>query len=271
MTPSPGSPPVTICVLTYGDFLRLARRCLDSILRHCDRSQYRLVVGANAVAPATAEYLAGLEAEGRIDRLVSSPVNLHKDPMMRGMFAGIETELVWWFDDDAHVTDDGALAAWLAAARQAPADVVAWGRRMFCEHPLSFWEGDAVAFVRSAAWYRGLPPPSWRVGGKGEMNYRGRGTGNGRWEFILGGCWLARTRAIRQLDWPDPRLLVMGDDVFLGEAIRQQGWRFAGIETGVVMADEPRRWRLDPGGHMAAAGPAAIQGSSRSVELLDEE
>lgn len=253
MNHPPEAPPVTICVLTYGDFLRLTRRCLDSILRHCVRSQYRLVVGANAVAPATADYLAALVTEGRIDRLVSSPVNLHKSPMMRRMFEGIETEFVWWFDDDACVGDEDTFAALLATAHQAPEEVVMWGRRMFCEHPVAFWEGDAVAFVRSAPWYRGLPPPSWRVGGKGEMNYRSRGTGNGIWDFVLGSCWLIRTSALRQIDWPDPRLVILGDDVFLGEAIRQQGWRCAEFEKGVAIPQEPRRWRLEPGGHLTDA------------------
>ena len=41
--------PVTICVLTYGDYPQLAKRTIESIRFHCARSSYRLVVGANAV------------------------------------------------------------------------------------------------------------------------------------------------------------------------------------------------------------------------------
>jgi hypothetical protein len=95
--------------------------------------------------------------------------------------------------------------------------------------------------VRSAAWYRGLPPPSWRAGGKGQFNFAGRGLGDGRWFFILGGCWLIRASALRALDWPDRRLIKMGDDAFLGEAIRQHGWQIADIGTTGVAIDTAQR------------------------------
>jgi GT2 family glycosyltransferase len=74
------------------------------------------------------------------------------------------------------------------------------------------------------------------------MNFQGRGTGDGRWYFILGGSWLIRTSAVRAIDWPDPRLLRHGEDVFLGEAIRQHGWQIANIGTpGVAINTEERR------------------------------
>ena len=101
---------------------------------------------------------------------------------------------------------------------------------------------DVPDFVRSASWYRGLPAPSWRTGGKGEFDFRGLGTGDGRWLFILGGCFLIRAAAVRALDWPDHRLLRTGDDVFLGEAIRQQGWDQRDLgPLGVALDTEPRR------------------------------
>ena len=116
-----------------------------------------------------------------------------------------------------------------------------WGQSAHCDHHQSFTRlDDVLGFVRSAPWYRGLPPPSWRAGGKGEFNFENRGAGDGRWFFILGGCWLIRTRAVRALNWPDRRL--KDDDVFLGEAIRQNGWELANIGTpGVALNTEPRR------------------------------
>jgi GT2 family glycosyltransferase len=91
-----------------------------------------------------------------------------------------------------------------------------------------------------------LTPPYWRPGGKGEFNFEGRGTGDGRWFFIPGGCWLMRTAALRELDWPDRRIIKMGNDVFLGEAIRQQGWELENIGSpGVAINTEARRG--DPG------------------------
>jgi GT2 family glycosyltransferase len=236
-------PPVTICVLTYADYPHLARRCIDSIIRFCDRSLYRLVVGANAVGTETETFLAALHRSGAIDRLILSPRNLCKNPMMRLMFEGVKTEFIWWFDDDSYITDARALPARLQFARLAQPRTVMWGQEMFCECTEAFWDGDAVAFVRSASWYGGLTPPFWAPGGKGEFNYNGESKGNGRWNFLAGGSWFVQTAALRQIDWPDRRLKILGDDVFLGEAIRQQGWKIQNIGAlGTEINPETRRW-----------------------------
>jgi hypothetical protein len=248
-------PEVTICVLTYGDYFELASRAIESIRRHCARSQYRLVVGANAVGSRTLQYLESLHTGGHIDELILSPVNLNQCPMMRRVFTNIKTEFIWWFDDDSYITEPSALERWLSVARRAPERTVMWGPVALCSHPVTFAPDldDVVAFVRTAEWYRGLPPPSWKLGGKGEFNYAGRGTGDGNWLFILGGCWLIRTAAVRALDWPDRRIIKMGNDVFLGEAIRQQGWEIENIGSpGVAINTEPRRG--DPG--LTATQPA---------------
>jgi hypothetical protein len=241
-------PKVTLCVLTYGDYCHLATRVIESIRNHCPRSEYKLVVGANAAGEQTSNYLDGLRVSGAIDQLILSPVNLNQCPMMRRMFANVETEYVWWFDDDSYLTEPGTFSRWLAAAERAPEHIVLWGPLAWCDHPLGFAPDleNVTAFVRSAVWYRGLPPPSWKPGGKGEFNFNGRGTGDGTWVFVPGGCWLMRASVIRSLDWPDRRLIKMGNDVLLGEAIRQQGWGLEHIDpAGVAINTEPRRG--DPG------------------------
>jgi GT2 family glycosyltransferase len=184
-----------------------------------------------------------LEEQGILDRLIISSINLGKNPMMRRLFEDIRTDFVWWFDDDSFVTEADALPARLEIAAQADPLTVMWGQVYYCDHREAFWDGDPVAFVRSAPWYRGLPPPFWEVGGKGELDYNGQGTGDGRWFFLVGGGWFARHWALRQLDWPDRRLFVLGEDVFLGEAVRQQGWAIQDIgERGVTLNAAPRRW-----------------------------
>jgi GT2 family glycosyltransferase len=235
-------------VLLYGDHLELARQSLESIRRHCPRHQYRLTVGANAVGEPTRRYLEGLRQAAAVDQWIDSPINLNKCPMMRQMFATVDTELIWWFDDDSFITGPEAFAAWLGPATRSAEDVVMWGQLASCDEVETFAPDidDAPAFVRGASWYGGLPPPSWRAGGKGEFDYRGRGTGDGEWLFAVGGCWLIRSSAIRALDWPDRRVIKMGDDVFLGEAIRQQGWRVMNIGSpGVTINSRARRG--DPG------------------------
>jgi GT2 family glycosyltransferase len=251
-------PPVTICVLTYGSYLHLARRCLESIRRHCDRSLYRLVVGANAVGPRTHAYLRSLRRAGWVDELILSRHNLNKCPMMRRMVAHVETEFVWWFDDDSYVERPRALEYWLRSARRSASGTVMWGQAAFVESPRSFLEvRRAAEFVRTSSWYRGLTPPAWEPGGKGDFDFEGRGTGDGRWFFITGGCWLIRTRAIRALDWPDRRLVKEGDDVLLGEAIRQQGWDFCNTGANGVILDRAQR--------RGAKGQPRFSGRHRSL------
>lgn len=236
-------PDVTICVLTYGDYPHLAHRVIESIQRHCARASYELIVGANAVGDKTLACLRTQHAAGEVDHLIHSPLNLNKCPMMRRMFEKVDTGFIWWLDDDSYLTTRDALPQWLKAARAAPDSTVMWGQLCRCNAPVDFTDlEDVVGFVRNARWYRGLPPPSWRPGGKGEFNFENRGTGDGRWDFIVGGCWMIRTAAVRAIDWPDRRLVKLGDDVFLGEAIRQQGWELENIGCpGVAMNTEPRR------------------------------
>src|SRR5579864_5376982 len=222
--------PVTICVLTYGDYPKLARQTIESIRSTCVRSSYRLVVGANAVGRETRGYLRDLASSGAIDRLILSPSNLNKCPMMRRMFDQLETEFVWWFDDDSYITAPEALPDRLRLARSSPERHVMWGHVFYFSNEGDFSYGtDVTGYVRRAPWYRGLEPPSWAPGGKGQFDFEGKGSGDGRWFFVTGGCWLMRTRSIRTLDWPDPSLVKRNDDVFLGEAIRQQGWEFRDI------------------------------------------
>jgi len=246
MTPRPDEPPVAICVLTFGDHPALAKRVLESISRHVSRSHYRLVVGANAVGEETSRFLQTLRGRQQIDDLILSEVNLNKCPMMRKMFQHIRSEFVWWFDDDSYVTCSDALPSRLRIARAAPPQVVMWGEQFMCEHSITFCHEDPVAFVRSAPWYQGLPPPFWEPGGKGEFDFDGRGTGDGRWFFLTGGGWFIRTAALKALDWPDQRLLMFGEDVFLGEAIRQQGWEIEHVgKLGVEVNSAARRWIPD--------------------------
>jgi GT2 family glycosyltransferase len=234
---------ITICVLAFSDYPHLAQRVLDSIRTRCQRLDYRLVVGANAVSSATLKLLQSRYRAGEIDQLIVSETNINKCPMMVKMFSQVSTDYIWWFDDDSYITDDDALFRWLEAARASPSSTVQWGAQAWCDTTAGFTDlEDAVAFVRSASWYRGLPPPFWHPGGKGEFNFQGLGIGDGRWLFIVGGCFMIRTMALRQMDWPDRRLSFLGEDVFLGEAIRQQGWSLGNLGTpGVAVNTEPRR------------------------------
>lgn len=240
MTP----PTVSICVLVYGDFVELARRCIDSIIQYCPRAEYRLLVGANTPGEKTTEYLESLRDTGEIDTLISSPENMNKCPMMRRLFEQVETEYIWWFDDDSWIQDANTFPNWLGKARASSPGTMMWGAVFYVSHEHEFSYGrDAVEWVRKAEWFTGKTPPSWRPGGKDVSDFEGRESGDGRWFFAAGGCWLIKTEAVRALNWPDPRLLKEGDDVLLGEALRQKGWQVEqmGRSNGIVINDAERR------------------------------
>src|SRR5262245_19771407 len=136
---------ITICVLTYGEYPFLARRVLDSVRHHCRRADYRLVVGANAVGAETREYLTTLKRQGDLDHLILSPSNLNKCPMMRRMFEKVQTEFIWWFDDDSYILEDGALDQWMQFANAAPAATVMWGQLAWCDTPTAFTDLENVS------------------------------------------------------------------------------------------------------------------------------
>jgi hypothetical protein len=223
-------------VLTYGDHLPLVERCIESIRAHCPRDSYRLVVGANEISDVVRQYLYSHRLAGEIDRLHESPVNLNKCGMMERMLADVDTPFLWWLDDDSYLVEDDALAQRLAVVSAAPATTVLWGQRWCIPTAAQFAAGnDVTGFVRSASWYRGRPLP-------GENGHRG----DRRWLFINGGCWVARTAALRQIDWPDRRLararIQWAEDVFMSEAIRQQSWDSGDIGSpGVVVGDAASR------------------------------
>ena len=257
-------PPVSICVLTYGNYPELVKRSIESIQQHCDRSLYRLIVGANAPGRATLKYLNETFAQGTIDHLIISRTNINKCPMMRQLFTLVDTEFVWWFDDDSYITEANTLERWLQIATTSAAAVVHWGHQFFFGHERDFSYGaDVIGFVKQARWFRGKNPPSWESGGKDEHDFEGRGCGDGRWFFLTGGCWMIRADVIKSLDWPDHRLIKRNDDVFLCEAIRQQGLEIRDIgPLGVMINTGPRRGA----GEDAATMSRQIEGEATPAE-----
>ncbi len=218
-------PRVTICVLMYGDYPALARQVIGSIVTLCDRRQYRLFVGCNACSPETLAYLRAVE---QIDRYFISEQNLNKCPMQRRMYEQLETEFVWWFDDDSYVVESDALRRRVEIADAAPKETVLWGPSFFWHDQADFNFGvDVKPWVRAQPWYSREPIPY---------------DPSGNWVFVIGATWFARTSILRELDWPPREFLMPAEDALFCEAIRQSGHSFDNPgDCGVKFQTHERR------------------------------
>lgn len=218
-------PPVTICVLCYGDYPQLAERVLTSLLSNTGRQDFRLRLGLNAVSATTDQLITKLLPRFEVDLVVQSRVNIYKEPMFRRMIHDrpIATDWTLWFDDDSFVFRKDWLAM-LGLESALNPEVDMWGKKCFVRG------GEKHRrFIRSAAWFRGLDPePDDRLGGC-------------RINFIVGGFWAIRTAWLYRLNWPDPRITHFGEDQMLGEAMRQHGARIGNAYSGVAIDKAPRR------------------------------
>lgn len=231
---------VTICVLLYGDYLPLAMRCLQSIMRTCPRDMYILRVGCNACSSEVLRYVNDLMIDGEIDDLYISNGNINKCPMMRRMFKDIQTEWIWWFDDDSHIVSNDALQIRLTKVLEDNGEVDMYGHVFFFGNASDFDYGlDIISWVKKQDWYQGKPIPCGVTCYEEGFNKNGDDT---RWFFITGGNWFIKTEVVETLDWPTKTLIKRNDDVILCSALRQNGYKFACInESGVKINDYPRR------------------------------
>jgi len=224
----PAQPPrtgVTISALLFGDYPKLALRCLEPLLGVLPcASVARLLVWTNAVGPDTLAYLEERVApQPKVEWLNKGGPNYLKYPALRAMLyrpPGIETEFLMHFDDDSYIREERPdlwLERTLARARREHADML--GSTWTLTRPLSSRQCD---WVQSRKWYTGrsVRPP-----------YKPT--------FFTGGWWLIRTELLYRHDWPPAELRHRGGDVMLGQLCRQQGYKTLRYRDGVAInADE---------------------------------
>jgi tetratricopeptide (TPR) repeat protein len=197
-------PRATVCILTFGDYLPLFRRCLDSVLRHSPAGKIELRLGFNE-APASLEYLprvlpvvggtlesrtlpgggqrgSYVSRDGLLVRFWDSPVNLYKEPMARFMFHDVPltTDYAVWLDDDSFVEEGW----WQALCPLFDRGVDYIGQAWWVD--LLPGQED---MIRAQPWYRGVP-----------LEHRaGR---PGVW-FMTGGFMAIRSERLRDANFPD--------------------------------------------------------------------
>lgn len=195
---------VTICVLCYGSYHHLHRRCLDSICSTVPAERMDLRVGGNELCPETLEYLKTLP----ITKTYLSQSNRLKYPVMREIFHDkddpIRTKWVVWFDDDSYARkpDWLPILAMTIAAQRGMDRLGAVGSVML--HPVQKGK-DPRPWLSKGSWWRNRPL----------RDRRGRETPNGPYfiHFPVGGFFAISLEAIKACDIPDPRLTHAGDIV----------------------------------------------------------
>ena len=273
-------PIATVCVLLYGsgksvwsnkeqrdlDYHQLHKRVIESVMRHTPCNKYRLFVGCNEVGADTMSWLDRLKRTNTNITLFVEPVNIGKEPIMRRMLAcdrrdtamlagttpeiiskgirsklnsidipaiwnmqpiQIDTEWVVWLDDDVIINRDG----WLD-------DLIGQADAHYVGYPYVVKvDSRELKWMKSRPWWKNINLPLHTDGSQYV-------------EFAQGAFWAAKTEMLKQLNWPDAKLWQHNDDVLLGAAARQNGYKLTWIDEMVESAPatindcEGRGWKM---------------------------
>jgi len=225
---------VTLCVLLYGNYDELHKRCLASILATTNNRQVEIRVGGNQLCHTTVTYLNQLKALNEIQHLDLADENRKKYPVMRKLFRDPELTTNWviWFDDDTMCNKDDR---WLGKMAQVAIDNYASGCRVIGpSYRYTAWSPQWEQFCKSAPWYSGR---EWPVS-----------DGKIKPGFLTGSFWMGHVPTIIDLDIPDPRIGHNKGDVTVGCQFYQGGWTLCGFSTNrdvVNWSSVPRRGITD--------------------------
>lgn len=200
----------TVCVLLYGDYPDLARRCLEPVFELCGSGRVDLRIGMNEVSQQTSEYVANSAPSDA--EVISANPQILKYPMMRRLFYDkpVSTEYVMWFDDDSYVKDAN-LSDWLDAVENAMTTCDMLGSVYTIGYTPS-----QKQWCSKQPWYAGKTIPD-------------------RPQFATGGWWCIKTQVLNKFGWPIPELQHCGGDVALGVLLHQQGLRLKHFREGVAI------------------------------------
>ena len=209
---------LTVCVLCYGEYTDLARRCLSGILKTIPEDRLDLRIATNEVSSNTLAYLRKLPAT----KIYVNTTNRYKYPVMREMLwdaqRPITSNYMVWFDDDTWVADP----SWAVNLCHTIVDNHSQNFRMYGDilyHDLSIYSSQGG---RPDTWFR---QADWWQGRNFKSRYQGPETPNGSViDFAVGWCWAASMEAIRVANIPDVRLRHNGGDCTIGEQIHQAGF-----------------------------------------------
>lgn len=211
---------MTACVLVYGDYPELHRRCLDALLGTTTPDRVAVRVGTNAVCETTATYLRQLREAGRIEKIYWNAANRKKYPVQRDMYHDtvnpIPDKWLFWFDDDSICLRPN----WAITMAEL---IVRHAAEGFHQYGPLYWytmTPTQLDAIRRCGWYRG----------KLFRNKHGLPVPNGNIvHFATGSFQAISLEAIRNCDIPEATLEHNGGDVLTGEQIYQGGYRVKNV------------------------------------------
>lgn len=226
MTIKHGHARFSVCVLLYGDYPKLADRCLSTLgVALFNGKQYveDVRIGLNVVGDATrkiAEQWADrMWDKQRLRTIFYIPDRqVGKYPLMRRMFydeSNPLAEIVMWFDDDTYFASYPP--EWWPDIRAKLEGNHMVGQ---CRWAMPM-QGNQWEWIKTQPWYNpavGLPS---RIHGRHAFR------------FCQGAWWVIRRAVLHDLNWPVPELHHNGGDSMLGEALRHQGLEMAPYDQGL--------------------------------------
>lgn len=218
---------VLVVALMYGNYPDIHHRLITSL-------KAALVPGMtvwawlNQVCQPTFDLLA----KHREFALDVSSVNVPKYQVMRTLYDRIQPgqfKWVLWLDDDTHFPRADALEAAMRFIDKHESEHVCYvGEKWFVDYLPGQEE-----FIKQSPWYHGVP-----------FDLVGKAKKPGI-HFMTGGYVWLRVDVMKQLNWPDTRLVHNGGDTLLAEAIRQRNLPSHHYNFGVKVNDAKRRGRSD--------------------------
>ena len=208
----------TVCCLLYGDYPKLAYRCLKPI-SELYKSGVQVRLACNEISDATKSVISELLPPTDNLIIVNNNPQIFKYPAMRTLFScePIKTKYVMWFDDDSYIKDTNPVK-WLSSVE-------------------SFMESSSADMIGSV-YYVGITSKQneWR---RLHCSWFKPALSSNKTMFATGGWWTIKSCIIKKYDWPHKALKHRGGDVLLGDLIKHESLILKKYNNGVAInADE---------------------------------
>jgi len=197
----------TIAVLLYGDYLDLAKRCLEPILEIDE--PYNLFIATNAISENTKNYLSNIKNQ----LTIHNKVNEYKYPVLKKLIQASNSKYFMWFDDDSYLKKPKGFLTKVKSNMNA--DMIGW---IYQNHP----RGKQREWIKKQKWYSGkdIEEPT---------------------KFIHGSWWTATKEVLLESGWPWDGVKHRGGDIAMGFWMHQQNKIMSEFTEDIVFNMASRR------------------------------